>query len=271
MTICIKWCILAIPIAIAKLPNLPAFCILYNICNIHVHVRVYEACSVMYRCILLPLILVLCSCWGSCSVPVFTTSWMKSEDLGVIIADKGMIDHHMPTHVIDTLRAYHKHVSVETSELFTREWVDNQRNEQLMTTIRDKIEKREIQLEERADGMGSDEVDGGQAQVDGILEVEEVEQGWETAVDIEGRGVCDGSRVREPLGDGSLAGDMTDVADIPETLAGHGGSSDLVGGARVLAGEATDTETVLVVERYQNDDNEYFELHSVGTHNSNSV
>lgn len=194
---------------------------------------------------------------------------MRSEDLGVIVADKGMVDDHMPTHVMDTLRAYHKYASTETSTSgrFTRERVENLRDKELMTTIRNKIEQREIELEGpydlRADSMGWDEVDGEEeTQVNRTLEAEGEEQGMDTAVDIEGnRPVHDGSWREEPL-----AEDMVDDGETAESLAGHGEGgegSDLTDGARALAGDPTEAENVLVVERY--DQNEYFELHSVGT------
>ena len=88
---------------------------------------------------------------------------MKSEDLGV---DKGMVEDHMPTPVISTLRSFHREVSGETSEVFTKERVKNRRIEIMANEIRIKIEQRDIQLERghieahATTGIGWEDVDG---------------------------------------------------------------------------------------------------------------
>lgn len=90
---------------------------------------------------------------------------MKSEDLGVILADRGMFEDHMPTQVLNTLRAYHKEVSSENREQLTKELVEQRRKNQMSNEIRNFIEKRDIQLERgniQADSTaGIEEVDGG--------------------------------------------------------------------------------------------------------------
>ena len=109
------------------------------------------------------------SCFGaSCNAPDITTSWMKSEDLGIIIADKGMVEDHMPTHIINTLREYHKEVSGEIRKVFTNlEWrVESRRIEMMANEIKTKIEQRDIQLErghietDATTGIGLEDVDG---------------------------------------------------------------------------------------------------------------
>ena len=63
---------------------------------------------------------------------------MESEDLGVIIADRGMIEDHMPTRVLEVLRTYHKQVSVN----FTKQRVQAEREEIRLENIRNLIDKR---------------------------------------------------------------------------------------------------------------------------------
>lgn len=177
-----------------------------------------------------------------------TPNWKKSEDLGVIIADKGMIDDHMPTRVMDTLRTYHKKVSVETSLLFSRERVKERRDGQMATTIRNKIEQREIQLEVpptiRADSACRDEVDGGERS---DVEDHGTDNGGHTAIDIEMM------EMREPVDNVSLVEEPIEMAETVDTLVGQGNGHV----HDTHRHESTATESVLVVERYGN---EYSEL-----------
>ena len=67
------------------------------------------------------------SCLGPCYVLKVTPEWIHSEDLGVIIADRGMIEDHMPTRVMEVLRTYHREVSVQTGLVFTKDVVSAER------------------------------------------------------------------------------------------------------------------------------------------------
>ena len=177
---------------------------------------------------------------------------MKSEDLGVILADHGMIDDHMPAHVIDVLRVYHRDISFETSEIFTKEGVKARRTSLMTSTIRNKIEQRCIQLESKyilrvdSGDVESDEVDGeATEEVDGAVEVEDAKTcalRRDVTIDIEG-----------------------DSVDLEETVTHEGHNATCYSDDEASMDEARlsvvmedniSRESVVVVERY---DEEYFE------------
>ena len=95
---------------------------------------------------------------------------MRGEDLGVIIADRGMMDDHMPTRVMDVLGAYHRQISTETSMVFTRERVSQERRSKMTGTIRDRIEQREMQMLRVVSDDGFDEPDGATEEAEGAGE-----------------------------------------------------------------------------------------------------
>ena len=82
--------------------------------------------SIIYLLLLYVIIFLMNNCsvtWGCCgskdinsrdgdvpswNPPELEVTWKKGEDLRVILADRGVFKDHMPTHVITTLRAYHK-------------------------------------------------------------------------------------------------------------------------------------------------------------------
>ena len=82
------------------------------------------------------------SCLGPCYTLHVTPEWLKSEDLGVIVADRGMIEDHMPTRVMEVLRSYHKDVSIQTSLTFTKDCVEDERKRVRQLDIRDLIQDR---------------------------------------------------------------------------------------------------------------------------------
>ena len=124
------------------------------------------------------------SCLGPCYTLHVTPEWMKSEGLGVIVADRGMIEDHMPTRVMEVLRSYHKDVSIQTSLTFTKDCVEDERKRVRQLDIRDLIQDR-IPYEQPMrrgsivsdHGMGRgyldkdfDEPDGAVEETDGAVE-----------------------------------------------------------------------------------------------------
>lgn len=133
-------------------------------------------------------------------------TWLKGEDLGVILADRGMFEDHMPTNVISTLKAYHKQVTVSSKdrEQLTNERVEHRRRNKMFNEIRSLIEQRDIfQLERgsiRADSIGSEDVDGAEDvddisvsdEVEGVDSRQEVERSQE-ADWVDGLDISDGT------------------------------------------------------------------------------
>lgn len=101
---------------------------------------------------------------------------MKSEDLGVIIADRGMLEDHMPTRVMDALKAYHREVTSENREWFTEERIKDRRKKMRFFENRNDMELRDtdqlVQGCVEADSTGFDEVDGAGENVDGREDVD---------------------------------------------------------------------------------------------------
>ena len=85
----------------------------------------------------------------------------------MILVDRGMIEDHMPNRVMDILRAYHKQISVETSLVFTRGRVAQERHAKMTDTIRNMIEQRVVQVMRVSSDCCEDEPDGAAEEVDG--------------------------------------------------------------------------------------------------------
>ena len=140
-----------------------------------------------------------------------TPEWMNSEDLGVIIADRGMIEDHMPTRVMEVLQTYHRDVSDQTSLFFTREVVEAERRKMIYSDIRNLIQNRSHYVLpprgriESEGGHRHEEV--GEDQIDGVLEgIEEEDEAFEE-VDGPAESV---EAVEEGLpGDGSVSSSPT--------------------------------------------------------------
>lgn len=130
------------------------------------------------------------SCWPNCNPPELEVTWLKGEDLGVILADRGMFEDHMPTNVINTLRAYHKEVSSRNKEQLTNERVEKTRKDSMHNEIRNLIDLRDIQLERgtiEADSTGPDEVDGGDdGKEDSKISVSEKVEGFDSREEVDG-------------------------------------------------------------------------------------
>lgn len=116
-------------------------------------------------------------------------TWLKGEDLGVILADRGMFEDHMPTNVISTLRAYHKEVSSRNKEQLTNERVEQTRKHSMSNEIKNLIDLRDIQLERgtiEADSTGPDEVDGGDdGKEDNKISVSEKVEGVDSREEVD--------------------------------------------------------------------------------------
>ena len=154
------------------------------------------------------------SCLGQCYVLKVTPEWMKSEDLGVVIADRGMIEDHMPTRVMEVLQTYHRELSCETSLVFTEDRVTSERKKMREEVTRNLIEKRnpfDALLRGRLDsdgrrpageeprfGEGEDEPDGAVQKTDGENDEVFEEVDGATEETVEGASVGDGAGPRSP-------------------------------------------------------------------------
>ncbi|CAI8058323.1 Diacylglycerol lipase-alpha [Geodia barretti] len=116
------------------------------------------------------------SCLGPCYVLKVTPEWIHSEDLGVIIADRGMIEDHMPTRVMEVLRTYHREVSVQTGLVFTKDVVSAERRKTTNDEIRNLIQKRsyfDLPVRGRLDSDGKSwrrAMQAGEDEPDGAVE-----------------------------------------------------------------------------------------------------
>ena len=164
---------------------------------------------------------------------------MKGEDLGVIIADKGMLEDHMPTHVISTLRAYHREVSGELSEDLRKRMKNGRSDMMANDEIRNKIEQRDIRLER------------GHVQADSR---DDIHVGWE---DVDGVANEDFNDMEEVVNQ-SKDTDRHSEFDVGETFEEVDGGEGFDGGVSVSeAGPHANVEDesginrVLVVESYE--------------------
>ena len=77
---------------------------------------------------------------------MFDISWMRSEDLGVIVADRGILEDHLPTRVIQTLKACRRQVLASMDKPHSEEEMDRTRLELRHYTTHSLIEGRDIQF-----------------------------------------------------------------------------------------------------------------------------
>ena len=148
------------------------------------------------------------SCWGPCYSLQVESEWIKSEDLGVIIADRGMIEDHMPTRVMEVLHTHHRDVSTLTALVFTKNIVEEERERVRQQDIRDQIQNRVLYEQpirrgsicSDGRGKGDDEPDfGGEDEVDGtVKEADDANKDEEeTVFDATDRGSCEDTTASE--------------------------------------------------------------------------